>query len=252
MNLRNDILYAPGRPHPEETRFLEGPHRRDIEFLRALRIFFEFMRGFRGLHFLGPCVTVFGSARFGEGDWYYGVAREAGRLLAQAGFTVMTGGGPGIMEAANRGAKEAGGRSIGCNIALLREQKPNRYLDKTITFRYFFVRKVMLVKYSYAFFVMPGGLGTLDEVFETATLIQTAKINDFPIVLLGSEFWLPLIEYMSDRLAAAGTVDKADLGLFKITDSPREAVEFVREVGMARFGLMDGKKAKRRWFLGER
>jgi uncharacterized protein (TIGR00730 family) len=253
VNLRrSDVLTAPARPHPEEGRFLEGPHRREVELLRAIRIFLEFMKGFRALHFLGPCVTVFGSARQEEGDWYYGLAREAGRHLAQAGFTVMTGGGPGAMEAANRGAKEGGGLSIGCNIELAREQHPNAFLDKTITFRYFFVRKVMLVKYSYAFVVMPGGLGTLDEVFETATLIQTAKINDFPIVLLGSEFWLPLLHYMAETLIDAGTIDKGDLSIFKITDSPEEAVEYIREVAMAKFGLREGARPRKRWFFGER
>jgi hypothetical protein len=166
---------------PEIVRFLEGPQKRSIEFVRAVKIFCEFMRGFRALHFVGPCVTVFGSARFTERHPYYKVARECGIELAKAGFTVMTGGGPGIMEAANRGAKEIGGRSIGCNIELPQEQKPNVYLDHWVTFRHFFVRKVMLVKYSYAFIALPGGFGTLDEIFETATLIQTAKISRFPL-----------------------------------------------------------------------
>ncbi len=171
---------------PEETRFLSGPQRHEVELLRALGIFFEFMRGFRKFQFLGPCVTVFGSARFAEDHPYYELAREVGRRLAEAGFTVITGGGPGVMEAANRGAKEAGGISIGCNISLPREQAHNPYLDAVVTFRYFFVRKVMLVKYSYAFVVLPGGFGTLDEAFETAILIQTEKIDSFPIVMLGS------------------------------------------------------------------
>ncbi|HYB44324.1 MAG TPA: TIGR00730 family Rossman fold protein, partial [Candidatus Methylomirabilis sp.] len=166
---------------PEIAQFLQGPQRRGFELARALRIFAELMRGFRSFHFLGPCVTVFGSARFGEHHPYYGLAREVGAGLARSGFTVMTGGGPGIMEAANRGAKEAGGRSVGCNIELPEEQRPNGYLDRWITFRYFFVRKLMLIKYSYAFVAMPGGFGTLDELFETATLIQTGKIRDFPI-----------------------------------------------------------------------
>src|SRR5579884_2407099 len=162
-----------------EIKFLSGPQPRGFELRLAVEIFFEFLRGFRALHFVGPCVTVFGSARFNEGHPYYALAREAGSLLAQSGFTVMTGGGPGIMEAANRGAKDAGGFSIGCNIELSHEQKPNPYLDRWITFRHFYVRKLMLVKYSYAFIVMPGGFGTLDEVFETATLIQTQKILNF-------------------------------------------------------------------------
>jgi uncharacterized protein (TIGR00725 family) len=151
---------------PEETRFLEGPQPRGFELMRAARIFFELIRGFRTLHFVGPCVTVFGSARFKEGHPYYSLGRSVGRELARVGFTVMTGGGPGIMEAVNRGARDAGGRSIGCNILLPKEQKPNPYLDSWITVRHFFVRKLMLVKYSYAFIAMPGGYGTLDEVFE--------------------------------------------------------------------------------------
>jgi uncharacterized protein (TIGR00730 family) len=252
MPLRSDVMPASGPPHPQEARFLEGPKRREVEFLHAGRIFLEFMKGFRAFHFVGPCVTVFGSARFAEDNPYYAMAREAGRCLAEAGFTVVTGGGPGTMEAANRGAKEGSGRSIGCNIALLHEQQPNSYLDKVITFRYFFVRKVMLVKYSYAFIVMPGGFGTLDEVFETVTLIQTAKINDFPVVLLGSDFWGPLLEYMAGTLVPAGTIDKRDLGLFRVTDSPKEAVDYVTEIGMAKFGITERRRPRRRWFLGER
>jgi len=252
MNLRNDILYAPGRPHPDETQLLSGPKRREVELFRAIRIFLEFMRGVRALHFLGPCVTVFGSARFTQDEPYYVMAREAGWALARAGFTVMTGGGPGIMEAANRGAKDAGGRSVGCNIRLMKEQKPNAYLDNVVTFKYFFVRKVMLVKYSYAFIVMPGGLGTLDEAFETATLIQTAKINDFPVVLMGTRFWLPMLHFMGETLIEAGTIDPGDLSIFKVTDSADEAVEYIREVAMAKFGLTERKRPKRRWILGER
>ena len=165
---------------PEIRRFLQGPQPRRKELVRALRIMAEFIRGFRALHFVGPCVTVFGSARFKEDHPYYALGREVGRELARAGFTVMTGGGPGIMEAANRGAKEVGGRSVGCNIELPAEQKPNPYLDRWITFHHFFVRKVMLVKYSYAFVALPGGFGTLDEIFETATLVQTGKIRGVP------------------------------------------------------------------------
>src|SRR4029078_9926936 len=171
---------------PEVVRFLEGPQKRSIELFGAVKIFCEFLRGFRTLHVIGPCVTVFGSARFTERHPYYLVAGECGVELAKAGFTVMTGGRAGIMEAANRGAKDVGGRSIGCNIKLPEEQKPNPYLDQWITFWHFFVRKVMLVKYSYAFIALPGGFGTLDEVFETATLIQTAKIRRSPLVLMGS------------------------------------------------------------------
>ena len=167
----------------------------------ALGVFTEFMRGFRALHFVGPCVTVFGSARFTEdAPLLRGRAARSARGWPRLGFTVMTGGGPGIMEAANRGAKEVGGRSVGCNIELPQEQQPNPYLDRWITFRHFFVRKVMLVKYSYAFVALPGGFGTLDEIFETATLIQTGKIRDFPLVLMGREFWRPLADFLHGPL----------------------------------------------------
>jgi len=236
----------------DEVRFLEGPQNRTSELLRAVRIFCEFMRGFRALHFVGPCVTVFGSARFSESHPYYEMARQCGSGLAGAGFTVMTGGGPGIMEAANRGAKEAGGRSIGCNIELPKEQKPNRYLDRWITFRHFFVRKVMLVKYSYAFIALPGGFGTLDEIFEAATLIQTAKIRNFPLVLMGKEFWRPLLEFLAERLVREKTIDQADLDRLIVTDSPQEAVQVITEIAMGQFGLTYPARLKRRWFFGER
>jgi len=240
---------APGAP--EVVRFLEGPQRRVIELARAAKIFWEFVRGFRALHFAGPCVTVFGSARFTEVNPYYRMARQVGAGLASAGFTVMTGGGPGIMEAANRGAKDVGGRSIGCNIVLPAEQKPNAYVDHWVTFRYFFVRKVMLVKYSYAFIALPGGFGTMDEIFETATLIQTGKIREFPLVLMGKEFWAPLIEFISERMVRARTIDDVDLERITITDSPDEAVQVITDVAKRRFGLTYGAQMKRRWIFGE-
>ena len=236
---------------PEVRRFLAGPQPRLFELLRALRIFVEFIRGFRALHFAGPCVTVFGSARFPETHRYYELARRVGSLLARDGFTVMTGGGPGVMEAANRGAKEAGGRSIGCNIELPQEQKPNAYLDRWLTFRYFYVRKVMLVKCSYAFIAMPGGFGTLDEITETATLIQTGKISHFPLVLMGTEFWKPFLDFLQDTLVREGTIDSDDVHHFFVTDSPEGAAAHVRDVAMKRFGLTYAPKMKRRWFLGE-
>ncbi len=235
----------------EERPFLRGPQPRGSELRWALRIFLEFVSAFRKLHFVGPCVTVFGSARIGEGSRYYGMARELGNRLARTGFTVMTGAGPGIMEAANRGAKEGGGRSVGCNIDLPVEQAANRYLDLRVDFRHFFIRKVMLVKYSYAFVVLPGGFGTLDEVFETATLVQTDKIEDFPIVLMGSDFWRPVLAGMRDSLLRNGTVDPADLDLLYLTDSPEEAVTFVRDTAMRRFHLSYGPKARRRRILRE-
>jgi uncharacterized protein (TIGR00730 family) len=239
-----------GQP-PEVTRFLEGPQRRGFELRRAVRIFFEFLHGFRTLHFVGPCVTVFGSARFREGHPYYGLARAVGAELARAGFTVMTGGGPGVMEAANRGARDAGGRSVGCNIELPQEQRANPYLDHFVTFRHFFVRKVMLVKYSYAFIALPGGFGTLDEVFETAMLVQTRKIRDFPLVLMGTEFWRPLLAFVDD-LVARGTIDRADLERFVVTDSPADAVRAITDAALGRFGLSYGPRPRRRWYLAER
>jgi len=191
------------------------------------------------------------TARFAEGHPYYALGREVGARLARAGFTVMTGGGPGIMEAANRGAVEAGGRSIGCNIELPREQQPNAYLDRWITFQHFFVRKVMLVKYSYAFIALPGGFGTLDEIFETATLIQTGKIQEFPLVLMGADFWRPLLGFLENGPLTAGTIDAADVGLIRVTDSPAEAVASITGVAMRQFGLTYGPRIRRRWFLRE-
>lgn len=234
---------------PPDLPLLEGPGKRSSELLRAMGIFLEFLQGFRALHFVGPCVTVFGSARFDEQHPHYRLAREMGARLAQAGFTVMTGGGPGIMEAANRGAKDVGGRSIGCNIELPHEQKENPYLDRFVTFRHFFVRKVMLVKYSYAFVVLPGGFGTMDEIFETATLIQTGKIREFPLILMGTEYWKDLRELFEGMLRA-GTIDAADLERIVFTDSPDEAMAIIEARATRAFGL---KRVQRpRWILGER
>jgi uncharacterized protein (TIGR00730 family) len=238
-------------PPPEITNFLRGPQRRSLELGRAIGIFFEIMRGFRKLHFLAPCVTVFGSARFTQEHEYYVLARDVGQRLARAGFTVMTGGGPGIMEAANRGARDAGGFSVGCNIELPQEQMPNPYLDRWVTFRHFFVRKLMLVKYSYAFIAMPGGFGTLDEIFETVTLIQTHKIKDFPLILMGKDYWRPLLDFIQGRLLHAKTIDADDPKRLIVTDSPEEAVAIARDAGIRQFGLSYGPKIKRRWFLGE-
>ena len=235
-----------------EGRLLRGPGGRGSEFLRLMRIVGEFLSGFRALHFAGPCVTVFGSARFGEDHPYYDMGRRLGAELAKAGFTVMTGGGPGIMEASTRGAKEVGGRTIGCNIKLPMEQHANPYLDRFIEFRYFFVRKVMLVKYSYAFISLPGGFGTLDELFESATLVQTGKIQNFPVVLMGKDFWQPMLDFLRSRMVAEGTIDQTDLDRFIVTDSPEEAAACVRNAGMSRFGLTVGPRMKPRWWLGEK
>jgi uncharacterized protein (TIGR00730 family) len=224
----------------DELFFLSGPRSRLDEARRVWRIALEFIRGFRSFHFLGPCVTVFGSARFGEEHPAYLLAREVGARIAQAGLVTMTGGGPGIMEAANRGAKEAGGYSVGCNIQLPHEQHENRYLDRFVEFRYFFVRKVMLVKYSSAFIVLPGGFGTLDELFEALTLVQTRKISEFPIVLMGVDYWRPLVGFMRETLQRVGTISPEDLDLLTITDSPDEAMAAVRQ------GLeADGMTARR-------
>ena len=222
---------------PDERSFLQGPGWRLSELRRLFRILAEFLRGFRTLHFVGPCVTVFGSSRFVDGHRWYELAQEMGRRLAGAGFTVMTGGGPGIMEAANRGAREAGGRSVGCNILLPLEQKPNDYLDLFLEFRYFFVRKVMLVKYSYGFVVLPGGFGTLDEIFETATLIQTQKIPDFPLVLMGRDYWQPLFDLLHGTMVREGTIDRADLDRLVLTDSPDEALAVLDRYARDRMGL---------------
>jgi uncharacterized protein (TIGR00730 family) len=233
----------------DAVRFLERPQSRTFELLRAARIFVELMRGFRALHFVGPCVRVFGSARFKEDHPYYAIAREVGCGLARSGFTVMTGG-PGIMEAANRGARDAGGRSIGCNIELPQEQKPNPYLDRWITFRHFFVRKVMLVKYSYAFVALPGGLGTLDEIFETATLIQTHKIRDFPLILVVKDFWRPLVGFLHGPFEKLAVIDPADADRLIIVDSAEEAVTAARDITARRFRLRE-RRPRPRWLLRE-
>jgi uncharacterized protein (TIGR00730 family) len=241
------------RPRENEERwFLEGPSARGLELARVARIGWDLVRGFRHLHFVGPCVTVFGSARFGPDHRWYRLGVEVGRRLALNGFTVMTGGGPGIMEAANRGAREAGGTSIGCNIELPHEQRPNPYLDRFVTFRYFFVRKVMLVKYSYAFVALPGGFGTLDEVFETATLIQTGKIHDFPLVLMGVEYWRRLLEFMAGTMVPNGTIAAEDFERLVLTDSAEEAAERILEIATGRFGIVKRRAPRPRRLLGER
>ena len=216
-------------PQGSEHHLLKGPRLRREELWTTIKIFVEFIRGFRRLHFIGPCVTVFGSARFDENHEYYKLTQEVGKKLAKAGFAVMTGGGPGIMEAANRGAREGGGLSLGCNIELPMEQVPNPYLDRFVEFNYFFVRKVMLVKYSDAFIVMPGGFGTLDEVFETAVLIQTGKIEKFPVIIMGRKFWEPMRDFIYESLIAGGTISPEDLDLIHVTDDPDEAISIIVE-----------------------
>jgi uncharacterized protein (TIGR00730 family) len=235
-------------PEPRERLFLSGPRSRRKELGSILQIAWEFIQGFRKLHFVGPCVTVFGSARFEQGHPFYELARKVGARLAQMGFTVMTGGGPGIMEAASRGAKEAGGFTVGCNIVLPEEQMVNPWVDRSITFDHFFVRKVMLVKYSYAFVVMPGGLGTMDELFEALTLIQTKKIDNFPVVLMGTEYYRPLMSVVF-KMVAAGTISNTDLDLLLVTDSIDDAMDHIHEHAIASFGL--GETPKKLKALGE-
>jgi uncharacterized protein (TIGR00730 family) len=244
--------WGKGSRSNREELFLKGPAPRRLELRRALRIFGECIKGFRGLHFVGPCVTVFGSARFTEQHPFYMMARDVGARLAETGFTVMTGGGPGIMEAANRGAKDVGGKSIGCNIQLPKEQRPNPYVDRWLEFHYFMVRKLMLLKYSYAFVVMPGGFGTLDELFETLVLIQTGKMQQFPLLLMGREFWEPCLEFLRGTLLKSGTIDSFDLDRFHVTDSPEEAVALIRDTALHQFGLAYRHAPRRRWYLLER
>jgi len=220
----------------EERYFLEGPRSRSSEFFMTLRIVRDFLRGFRVLHFVGPCVTVFGSARFGDDHPFYELGQKVGRGLGKLGFTVMTGGGPGLMEAANRGAREVGARSVGCNIDLPEEQGPNPYLDRHVTLRHFFVRKLLLIKYSYAFIVMPGGFGTMDEIFEALTLIQTRKIAQFPMVLIGKQYWQRLVDLLR-QMVEAKTIDPADMDLLLITDSVEEAMTHIQKYAIEPFGL---------------
>jgi uncharacterized protein (TIGR00730 family) len=220
MDSNNRIIPA------KEPVYLEGPRPRGKELVFAWNVFTQFIKGFRTLHFVGPCITVFGSARFNEGHPYYENARRIGKMIAELGFTTMTGGGPGIMEGANRGAFENGGTSVGVNIKLPFEQHPNPYLTKSITFDYFFIRKVLLVKYSYAFIILPGGFGTMDELFETITLIQTKVIYDFPVVLFGTEYYAPLKEVIDD-MAVKGSISEKDKQLILFTDDIDEAMNFI-------------------------
>src|SRR6266496_4189887 len=240
-------------PERADEIFLEGPNSRFAEFCTLLRVMRDFLRGYRALHFVGPCVTVFGSARIRRDDPHYELARKMGAAIAGLGFTVMTGGGPGIMEAANRGAKDVGGRSVGCTIELPSEQPANAYLDRCVRLHYFFVRKTLLVKYSYAFVVMPGGAGTLDEFFEAVTLIQTGKIKNFTNVIMGTDYWKELIGFI-DKMAQRRMIADADLSLIYATDSVEEAIEHIRSKTIGPFGLKRDARARgRRAFpwLGE-
>jgi uncharacterized protein (TIGR00730 family) len=220
---------APGRT--EDERFLRREPRPaflDTDPWRTLRIMAEFVEGFDALAGLGPAVTVFGSARLGEDHPQYELGRAIGRKLAEAGFAVITGGGPGVMEAANRGCQEAGGMSIGCNIELPHEQALNPYCDLGVQFRYFFARKTMFVKYADAFVILPGGFGTLDELFEALTLIQTGKIRHFPVVLVGRDYWTGLLEWMRSTQLRAGAIAQTDIDLIQVTDDPDEVCRIVQ------------------------
>lgn len=196
----------------------------------------ELFKGFRRLHFLGPCVTVFGSARLGEGTPEYDATRRLAARLAARGFAVVTGGGPGLMEAANRGARDVGGTSVGCTIRLPHEQRGNKFLDLRVDFDWFLTRKFMLLRYSYAFVVMPGGFGTLDELFEALTQVQTGKMRPFPIVVMGDEYWSPLRAQLANMLAA-GTIAAKDLELVLFTDDVDVAASHVEHHAVQRFGL---------------
>lgn len=218
-----------------EIQLLEGPKGLAQDFFRATDIWREIIHGFFAFRGLSNCITVFGSARVQQESSYYDFARQFGKEIAHHGLPIMTGGGPGIMEAANRGAKEAGGVSIGCNIKLPKEQEPNSYLDRWITFRYFFVRKLMLIRYSIGFVVLPGGFGTLDELFEALTLIQTGKIENFPVILVSRSYWEPLIALVREKLLANGMVDAIDLRRLFVTDSVQEAVDCVLSCASTRF-----------------
>lgn len=231
-----------------EQVYLEGPKSRSYELKFAFRVFTQLIYGFRALHFVGPCITVFGSARFKEDHPFYIAAREFGKRIAGLGFTTITGGGPGVMEAANRGAFESGGNSIGCNIVLPHEQKENPYLTKSVTFDHFFVRKVMLAKYSYAFIIMPGGFGTMDEFFEILTLVQTKSITQFPVVLYGTEFYKPLMESIQ-HMADEGTISPEDMNLVLVTDDIDDAIQHISKYIKQNYKI---KPRKKFWWLFER
>jgi len=233
--MRHDAARRIGKPvETEDEKFLERrsvsdrPEFVDSDPWRALRILSEFVEGFDALAAVGPAVTIFGSARAPAGSPDYELARDIARRLAGFGFAIITGGGPGIMEAANRGCREGGGLSIGCNIELPHEQGLNEYVDLGVEFKYFFARKTMFVKYADAFVIMPGGFGTLDELFESLTLIQTGKIRDFPVVLVGTDYWQGMIDWMRAVQLPAGAISEGDLGLLKLTDDPEEVGEIIR------------------------
>jgi uncharacterized protein (TIGR00730 family) len=234
-----------------DLRFLSGPRSRWKEFRSLLHIMQQFFYGFRKLHFVGPCVTFFGSARFKEDHPYYTATREIARRVGSVGFTIMTGGGPGVMEAANRGARDVGARSVGCNIVLPHEQQANPYLDVSLTFDHFFVRKVLLLKYSVCFVVMPGGAGTIDEMFEVITLIQTGKVKDFPVILYGRDYWRHTLAQL-ELMYSQGTIGREELRFVHVVDDVNEATTTLQDL------LVDMWRERRKdpvpqwWFLEDR
>lgn len=232
-----------------KLQFLEGPDSRGKELTFLFRAMRQLFRGFRKLHFVGPCISVFGSARFDENHPDYIKAREIGALISSMGFSVMTGGGPGIMEAANRGAHESGGYSVGCSIKLPNEQGENPYMHKSVKFDYFFIRKVLLLKYSYAFVVMAGGFGTLDELFETVTLIQTGILADFPVVVIGTDYYKDVLEQI-DKMLEEETISPQDRDLILFTDNIDEAMSHIKKYISKNYEIK-AKSAKPLWWLGE-
>lgn len=235
----------------EERSWLAGPRSRFHDLCSLFRVSRDFIRAYRILHFVGPCVTIFGSARTKPGTYWYELARKMGAVCSELGFTVLTGGGPGIMQAGNQGAFEAGGRSIGVNIMLPFEQAVNPYVHRSVTMRYFFTRKTMLVKYSYAFIVMPGGAGTLDEMFETMTLIQTGKLHNFPIILMGKDYWQPLMDFVY-KMADEGMISPEDPELIFFTDDVEEAKAHLQRHAVRQFGLRRKNTPKPISALGEK
>lgn len=248
-SVNHNSSFTPGAS-PKEMVFLDGPRSRWREFIYAMDVFRQFIYGFRKLHFTGPGVTIFGSARFGEEHAFYSLAEKLSAEISMLGFTIITGGGPGLMEAANKGARSVGGRSVGCNIILPAEQKPNPYLDQWVNFDFFFVRKVLLRKYSYAFIVLPGGFGTLDEFFEAVTLIQTHKSQHFPVIVIGREYYADIMEHIQ-RMVDTKTIDSSDADLILFTDSVEDAVAYLRKHAIQRFNLKP-RKYKPIWWLGEK
>ncbi|MFZ1331204.1 MAG: TIGR00730 family Rossman fold protein [Flavobacteriales bacterium] len=233
-----------------DLSFLSGPRSRWKETKTVFHILQQFVYGFRKLHFVGPCVTFFGSARFKEDHEYYEAARSIARRVGRVGFTVMTGGGPGIMEAANRGARDIGATSVGCNIVLPHEQYANPYLDVELTFDHFFVRKVLLLKYSICFVVMPGGAGTIDELFEVVTLIQTGKVKNFPVILYGREYWADTMRQL-EHMYEAGTIGREELSFVHLVDSVEEATDKLQEQLVDMWKERNGKKDTPKWWFLE-